>query len=57
MLARNGYFREYGHGNVAFLIFGFLWLTVPLSFATYFIPRFLLRSVPIMNGYKPEDEE
>ena len=57
MLAAMGYFREFGQTDTWFLIFGFFWMTVPMSFATYFIPRLLLRVMPLMNGYKPEDDE
>jgi hypothetical protein len=57
MLARLGYFAEFGQGNTGFLIFGFLWLTIPMSLATYFIPRMLLHDVPLMNGYKPDEDK
>jgi hypothetical protein len=56
MLWAIGYFREFGRADRGFLIFGFFWMTVPMSFATYFIPRILLRVMPLMNGYKPDDE-
>ena len=55
MLAVLGFFREFGQTNTGILIFGFLWMTVPMSFATYFIPKLLLRLVPLMNGYKPDE--
>ena len=57
MLAVLGYFREFDQPNTGILIFGFLWLTVPISFATYFIPRLLLHLVPLMNGYKPDEDD
>ena len=38
-LASLGFFAEFGQANMGFLIFGFLWMTVPISFATYFIPK------------------
>ena len=56
VLAANGYFQEFGEGNTGFLIFGFLWLTVPTSFATYFVPRLLLKIVPLMNGYRHDEQ-
>lgn len=56
MLATLGFFQEFGETNTGFLIFGFLWMTVPMSFATYFIPRLLLRLVPVMNGYEPNED-
>ncbi len=57
VLASLGFFGEFGQANTGFLIIGFFWMTVPISFATYFIPRLLLRIVPIMNGYKPDENE
>ena len=57
MLATMGYFHKFGQANTQFMLFGFLWMTVPMSFATYVIPRLLLRVIPLINGYKPEDEE
>jgi len=57
MLAMVGFFDEFGKSSTGFLIFGFLWMTVPMSFATYFIPRLLLRVVPLMNGYEPDEAE
>ena len=56
MLWAIGYFREFEQADTGFLIFGFFWMTVPMALATYFIPRILLRAIPLMNGYKPEDE-
>ena len=55
-LVAMGYFNEFGQTDTWFLIFGFFWLTVPMSFATYLMPRYLLRVVPLMNGYKPEGD-
>lgn len=57
MLAAMGYFREFGQTDTWFLVFGFFWMTIPMSFVTYLIPRLLLRAMPLMNGYKPEDDE
>lgn len=55
-LASLGYFSEISHESTGFSVLGFLWLTVPASFATYCLPRLLLRVVPIMNGYKPDED-
>ena len=57
MLAVLGYFQEFGQIHTGFLIFGFLWMTVPMSFATYFVPRLLLRLMPLMNGYNPDEDD
>ena len=57
VLAVLGYFREFGQANTGFLIFAFLWMTVPVSFATDFIPGLLLRLVPLMNGYNPDEDD
>ena len=57
LLVVAGFFQEFGEANTAFLIFGFLWMTVPMSFATYFIPRLLLKMMPLMNGYKHDEHE
>ena len=57
MLGSLGYFREFNQTNRGILIFGFLWMTVPVSFATYLIPRLLLRGVPLMNGYNPDKDD
>ena len=57
LLTATGYFREFGQTSTAFLIFGFFWMTVPMAFASYFIPRLLLRAVPLMNGYKPDMDD
>jgi hypothetical protein len=56
LLAVMGYFHEFGQTDTWFLIFGFLWMTVPMSFATYFMLRLVLRAIPLMNGYKPQDD-
>ena len=56
MLTAIGYFREFGQTDARFLIFGFFWMTIPMSLATYGMPRLLLRVVPLMNGYKPEND-
>jgi hypothetical protein len=56
MLWALGYFRGFGQADTVFLIFGFLWMTIPISFATYIVPRLILRVVPLMNGYKPDEE-
>lgn len=55
VLAASGYYQEISQTNTGFLIFGFLCMTVPMSFATYFIPRLVLRLVPVMNGYNTDD--
>ena len=55
MLAKLGYFQDFGKTNTWFLIFGFLWLTVPASFATYFMPRILFKLIPRLNGYRHEE--
>ena len=52
-----GYFDELGETNTWGLIFGFFWLTIPMSFATYILPRVVLRAMPIMNGYKPDEDD
>lgn len=57
MLAKGGYFREFDGTNTWPLIFGFLWLTVPTSFATYLMPRVLLKIMPLMNGYRHDEQE
>jgi hypothetical protein len=57
MLWALGYFRGFGQADTVFLIFGFLWMTIPISLATYIVPRLILRVVPLMNGYKPDEEE
>ena len=56
-LAKGGYFREFDGTNTWPLIFGFLWLTIPMSFATYFLPRVLLKIMPLMNGYRHDERE
>ncbi len=50
-----GFFQEFRQGNKWSLIFGFLWLVVPMSFATYFLPRWLLKIMPLMNGYRHDE--
>jgi len=57
ILAMTGFFKEFGEANTAFLIFGFLWMTVPMSFATYLMPRLLLKMMPLMNGYRHDEHE
>ena len=57
LLVAYGYFQELGEVNTWSLVFGFFWLTVPMSFATYFIPRVLLHAVALMNGYRPEEDD
>jgi len=57
MLAKVGFFQEFGETNTGWLIFGFLWMTVPMSFATYFMPRLLLKLMPLINGYRQNEHE
>ena len=52
-----GYFDELGETYTWGLIFGFFWLTIPASFATYILPRVVLRVMPIMNGYQPDEDD
>ena len=51
-----GYFDEFGETETWSLVFGFFWLTVPMSLATYFMPRILLHAVALSNGYEPEED-
>jgi len=55
-LVAAGYFDEDDQTNTWFLWFGFLWMTVLPAIATYLIPRLILRVVPLMNGYVPEQD-
>ena len=56
MLAASGFFDDLDETNTWFMALGFFWMTIPMSFATYFVPRLILRVVPLMNGYRPEAE-
>ena len=56
ILVATGYFDQDDKTNSWFLWFGFLWMTVLPAMATYLIPRFILRAVPLMNGYVPEQD-
>jgi len=55
MLAKIGFFQEFGETNTGFLIFGFLLMTVPMSYATYILPRLVLKIMPLMNGYRHDE--
>ena len=57
LLVVYGYFDELGETNTWGLVFGFFFLTITASFATYIVPRVVFRVMPIMNGYRPDEDD
>lgn len=57
LLASAGFFQDIGDVSTGWQILGFFWMTVPMSFATYLMPRVLLKVVPLMNGYRHDEDK
>ncbi len=61
LLVAYGYFDEFDETSpreTRFwgLLFGFFWLTIPMSFAIYLLSRLVLNALVVSSGYKPDEK-